>query len=151
MLEEPWEDDLIAASGSAVQMTILSHNCGYDNSRFEEKKVNRINILPAYQKHLKDKKLEEDPTFYGANITCLGNEYHDIMQSNSKCGGVIANQSQHYAYSIVAQHILAACYYGLNYSSTPAFKDYAKYTRSGGYCVKLGIPSADDVRKGGKK
>ena len=61
-LAEAYEDRVFRESGAAVQLTILSHNAGYDNSRYEEKRVNRINILPAYEKHLKENKMLRDQT-----------------------------------------------------------------------------------------
>jgi hypothetical protein len=147
LLKEAWDDEHIADSGAAVQITILSHNAGYDNSRFEERQVNMINILPAYQKHLKDKGLKSDPRFYGENITCHGEQYANIDATNERCGGVIANQSQHYAYSIVAQHILAACYYGENYGdSEEIWRDYRDYTYDDGYCRSFEIPTPESLR-----
>ncbi len=144
-LREAWEDPLIAASGAAVQITILSHNAGYDNSRFEEKRVNRINMLPAYQRHLKKSGVDRDPRFYGRNLTCLDEKYGDVVNlANETCGGVIANQSQHYAYSIVAQHILAACFYAENYGTVHGeWQEYLKYTYDDNYCRTFEIPRMD--------
>jgi hypothetical protein len=148
-LQEAWEDDTIAESGAAVQITILSHNAGYDNSRFEEKRVNRINILPAYRKHLKAIGKKVDPSFYGRNITCVGEEFEDIVgRANATCGGVIANQSQHYAYSIVAQHILAACYYAENYGAVhDEWREYVPYTYDDNYCRTFEIPQMDKNKR----
>jgi hypothetical protein len=150
LLREAWEDPDISRSGAAVQITILSHNSGYDNSRFDEKRTNYINILPAYKRHLGAKQMERDPHFYGANITCTGAEHADIIvKGNDTCGGVIANQSQHYAYSIVAQHLLAVCYYAQNHADKPAFRPWKDYARRTGYCNTFAVPTQDEVLKKG--
>lgn len=142
LLKEPWVDEELRASGALVQITILSHNAGYDNSRFEEKRVNNVNILPSYRRHLQEDGLKRDPAFYGKNITCVGEEHKDILgKANDKCDGHIANQSQHYAYSITAQHILAACYYAQNYPDKPIWKEYKQqFYSDDGYCTTLNVP-----------
>ena len=148
LLSEAWNDPELRKSGAAVQATILSHNAGYDDARFAKGNQKRpTNILPAYRKHLRAEGLEYDPHFYGKNITCLGEEVHDIMKTNSRCGGVLANQTQHYAYSIVAQHILAACYYGKNYGDEKVWSSYHNITFGEGYCTTLGVPTSAEVRK----
>jgi hypothetical protein len=151
-LKDNWEDPLLAASGANVQITILSHNAGYDNSRFEEKKVNRINMLPSYQAYLKESGQEKAPDFYGKNITCTGEEYGDIVtKANERCGGHIANQSQHYAYTILAQHILAVCFYAQNYGNAAPFDAWRPYVRGDGYCKDFQIPDKDIMSRWGGK
>jgi hypothetical protein len=149
LLSEAYNDPELRRSGAVVQATILSHNAGYDDARFSKKKndTRPTNILPAYRKHLKRKNLEFDPHFYGENITCVGDEVHDIMQTNNRCDGVLANQTQHYAYSIVAQHILAACYYGKNFGDEKAWREYRNLTIGDGYCTTLSVPTSAEVRK----
>lgn len=145
---QAFNDATIRKSGAAVQMAIGSHHGGYDDSQFGVRKS--FNMLPAYQSWSKGKDKGDWHRFYGENIQCT-----DVESEKRKgfCGANITPGSQHYAYTVIAQHILAACYYGLNYGSEPMFKDYVRFTRSDGYCVKLGIPSSDEVRsksKGGK-
>ncbi|HCH66975.1 MAG: hypothetical protein CL927_15545 [Deltaproteobacteria bacterium] len=149
LLSEAWNDGELRASGAAVQATILSHNAGYDDARYSSNPNERrpTNILPAYRRHLKRAGLKRDPHFYGKNLTCLGDEVHDIMQTNNRCEGVLANQTQHYAYSIVAQHILAACYYGKNYPREGVWKTYTEIVAGDGYCTTLQIPTAAEVQK----
>ncbi len=150
LLGEAWKDKDIRASGAAVQITILSHNAGYDDQRYDDKKRRRpTNLLPAYLAHVdKVNKGEHDPLFYGKNITCTGKEYEDIvLKGNDTCGGFVPNQSQHYAYSIVAQHILAVCYYARNHSDRDAFKPWKRiYDRGSGYCQALNVPSQQVIR-----
>lgn len=147
-LREAWDDELIRASGAAVQLMILSHNAGYDNSRFEEKQVNTINVLPSYQNHLRATKKEYDPGFYGANITCVTKE----AAGNDRCGGSLWKESQHYAYNIVAQHMLAVCYYAKNYGSRPEFAPWRDYIRGEGYCSNIQVPDPEAIKsRGGKK
>jgi hypothetical protein len=149
LLDEAWIDEELRESGAVVQATILSHNAGYDDARFSKNPKERrpTNILPAYRRHLKRAKLKRDPHFYGKNLTCLGDEVHDIMQTNNRCDGVLANQTQHYAYSIVAQHILAACYYGKNYPREDVWEDYTEIAAGDGYCTTLKIPTAAEVKR----
>ena len=119
-LEAAWEDPVLRESGAAVQLAILSHNAGYDNSRFEERRVNRINILPAYRRYLKKTNLSPARGFCSKNITCSNLKQKDYESISAQCGGVLWNHTQHYGYNIVAQHLLAVCYYGKNYGKTPS-------------------------------
>lgn len=147
-LKEAWDDELLRASGAAVQLTILTHNAGYDNSRFEEKQVNNINILPSYQNYLKAAKKEYDQAFYGANITCTGAE----SVRDDRCGGFLWKETQHYAYNIVAQHLLAVCYYAKNHGSRPEFSKWRDYIRGDGYCQNIQTPDPEQIKnRGGKK
>jgi hypothetical protein len=148
LLGDAWQDRLFRKSGAAVQLTILSHNAGYDDSRFEEKRVNIINLLPAYKRHLKRKKLERAPDFYGDNITCENLKQEDYDSMSATCGGALWNHSQHYAYNIVAQHLLAVCYYGKNHSDVRAFKPWKQYARPDSYCdTHLKVPTSEEVKK----
>ncbi|TNE91760.1 MAG: hypothetical protein EP330_04290 [Deltaproteobacteria bacterium] len=142
---EAYRDPTIKKSGAAVQIAIASHHGGYDDSQFGVPKS--FNLLPAYQTWSKKKDQSEHHKFYGENLLCEDNESE---KRKGFCGSTIAPGTQHYAYTVVAEHMLAACYYGLNYSSMPEFKDYARFTRGDGYCVKLGIPGSDEVRAKGK-
>ncbi|MCO4744020.1 MAG: hypothetical protein KC912_04480 [Proteobacteria bacterium] len=143
---DAYNDPDLRASGAAVQIAIGSHHGGYNDAEFGVRKS--FNMLPAYKSWSKGKDRSELHTFYGQNILCDDN---DSEKRKGFCGSNISPGTQHYAYTVIAEHMLAACYYGLNYGSEPAFQDYVKFTRGDGYCVKLGIPSADEVRsKGGK-
>lgn len=147
LLREAWDDDTIAESGAAVQLTILSHNAGYDEARYDGNRPRRHNILPAYLRYLRDKNEERAPEFYGANITCdsLGEAYGPDWQKS--CGGYLPNETQQYAYQVVAQHILAVCFYAHNYGVWKQFKDWTHYDVGDGYCTKLQIPDSAAVHK----
>ncbi len=151
LLRDAWEDPLLESSGAVVQLTILSHNAGYDDQRYDPnlKKPKMLNVLPAYRKYLADTKQERAPDFYGKNITCIGKEYTAKDKINDRCGGYLANHSQHYAYSIVAQHLLAVCYYAQNYGSTSPFNQWRDYVRGEGYCTRLKVPERDVIEKRG--
>ncbi|MFH1466533.1 MAG: transglycosylase SLT domain-containing protein [Pseudomonadota bacterium] len=138
-LSEAWNDADIGASGAAVQLTITSHNCGYNDSRFGVGR--KTNVLPAYRAYLKDRNLNQGPYFLGDTMTCTAANF-----KNDACGGYIPGESQHYAYNVIAQHLLAVCYYGLNYSNEVAFKDWRKYTRGDGYCTETAVPDRKTVR-----
>lgn len=138
-LGEAWSDPDIRKSGSAVAITIASHNAGYDDSRFGRRK--RSNLRDAWFRWKKGKSDDEWPLFYGENITT--STPHESQWN----GSVLPPETQHYVYTIVAEHILAVCYYGLNYADMPAFKDYRQYTQGDGYCKQLNIPTSGEVKK----
>jgi hypothetical protein len=136
LLQETWLDPEITASGSAVQMTILAHNAGYDDSKYLGKEKG-WNILPAYNRYLKTSKKLDGVSFYGDSIKCDPKEKnpHNPEETNATCGSVLVNQTQHYGYKVVAQHLLAVCYYAKNYGNQIEFRDWKKkYVVEGGYC-----------------
>ena len=101
------------------------------------------NILPAFKKYLK-KTNTDGATFYGDNLTC--DSKTDLLTNpGARCGGVLANQTQHYAYKIVAQHMLAVCFYAKNYLEDPNFSTWTKYTDSNSYCSPMEIPSLEQL------
>ena len=75
-------------------------------------------------------------TFYGDSIKCDPTEFnpHKQDQTNERCKSEIVNQTQHYGYKVVAQHILAVCYYARTYGNNPAFKPWKSYVAADGYC-----------------
>jgi hypothetical protein len=135
-LKEAWDDEEIGASGAAAVMTIVSHNAGYLDERFGRKKD--FNVLPAYRNWKKGKSQQDWHRFYGENIKCP-----DKHQPNF-CGSKLPQEAQHYGYTILAQHILAVCYYGKNYADQfEEFRNWEKLTQ--GYCEGFAIPTARQV------
>lgn len=144
LLREVFDDGVLADSGAVVQIAILSHNAGYDDARYDAKRSRRVtNLKPAYEQHLKNTGREADPFFYGNNITCKGEDFVDDPLSATRCGGVLPNQTQHYGYSIIAQHMMAVCYYAINYPTEPPFDRWRKYKT--GYCADIDIPTRDQA------
>ncbi|MBN2798463.1 MAG: hypothetical protein JXX28_04885 [Deltaproteobacteria bacterium] len=141
-LKEAWDDQELRRSGAVTEITILSHNAGYDDSRFGYNR--KTNLLPAFKRWSKGVEDEDRHRFYGENILCPTNHEENL------CGSTIPAETQHYAYPIVAVHLLAVCYYGASYGDEPAFKSWAHYARDKGYCVDLNIPTAAEVRKRNK-
>ena len=141
-LKEAWDDPWIATSGAATQITIASHHGGYDDSRFLSRGKS-FNLLPAYQKHLEKNQFEFDPKFLGAQLTC---ETID-PETKSFCGSRLDPGTQHYTYKILAQHFLAVCYYGANYSDDKRFEDWKQYTRGDGYCTRIKVPTRAQVEE----
>ncbi len=139
-LREAYEDPELRDSGAAVQLAITSHNCGYDDSRFQER-VKKSNVLHAYRKYLGDKSLNQGPYFLGDTLTCTESNF-----KNDFCGGYIPGESQHYTPGVIAVHFLAVCYYGLNYGHEVAFRDWKRYVRGDGYCTQTAVPDAETVR-----
>lgn len=142
-LGEAWKDPKLAASGSSAEMTILSHNGGYDDSRFNGKRKG-FNVLPAFEDWSRGKDPSVHHTFYGSNIKC--DDHHGGPKGNKFCGSELYPETQHYAYNIVAQHILAVCYYGKNYSDTE--EAYAGWDTlvEDGYCTRFAIPTKTTVK-----
>lgn len=143
LLAEAWMDEELRASGSAVQASILSHNMGYDDSRYNENR--KWGVLWSWRRYAEAKKLERAPDFYGQNILCT----QPNLPPDEKCGSVLWKETQHYAYNIVAQHILAVCYYAKNYGEDAAFDPWRPFDRGDGYCTKIKTPSAEQVRAQG--
>lgn len=140
-LGEAWRDPTIQSSGSAVQMTILTHNAGLDDSKWGQGK--RSNVLPAYKQWVKTNGAAMGPQFYGSQIRC---RTHD---DPSWCGSLFAAETQHYGYTIIAQHFLAVCYYAKNYGEDTAFRPWVSHvTTKEGYCRQFKIPTKEEVRKG---
>ncbi|NCG17777.1 MAG: hypothetical protein GWP91_02025 [Rhodobacterales bacterium] len=142
-LGEAYNDPTLRQSGALVQLTIASHNTGYDDSRFGVKKS--TNVLPAYAAFVKSAGAKQGSNFYGSSIRCGSH------LDSGRCGSVLMGQTQHYVYPIVAQHLIAVCYYAQNYGEDTAFKPWNVYTRADGYCRQFKIPSKAEVlrNKGG--
>lgn len=141
-LGEAYNDPVLRKSGAVVQLTIASHNTGYDDSRMGKSKG--TNILPAYKTFERREGPKMGPMFYGRQITC---PHHD---DSGRCGAELLAQTQHYVYPIVAQHLLAVCYYAMNYGEDAAFTPWTSYTRGDGYCKQFKIPQrAEVLRKSG--
>ena len=149
LLGEAYADKELRYSGAVTQIVIASHNAGYNNEPYQGK-VNVFNMLPAYRRYVKDANAERAPDFIGKNITCVAKG--QAKDFTDRCGGALGSVTQHYVPYVIAQHLLAVCYYGANYASDiPAFQEYAKYLRSGGYCKDIRVPSRAEVesqRKG---
>ncbi len=139
-LGEAWRDPSIARSGAAVQIMIASHNAGYDDSRFGMRKS--TNLLPAYERWAKAAGQLNGHKFVGENIRCPD------RASEGYCGSALPAETQHYVYPIIAQHLLAVCYYAQNYPQNPAFKDWVDYVNDkDGYCKQFKIPNKIDAGK----
>ena len=139
-LNEAWDDPGIAGSRAAVQLVITSHNAGYDDARFGPKYKKRFNVKPAYQSWIDKNGADAGLQFVGQQIRCR--DPHD----KTSCDALLMAESQHYAYTIVAQHTLAVCYYAKNYGEDPAFQPWRFYAGSDGYCDQFKIPTKDEVR-----
>jgi hypothetical protein len=142
-LREVYEDELLRESGSVVQMTIASHNAGYDDERFGVRKS--FNILPAYKTWRKRNHKKDPSTFIGDTITCKSMEKG--KSGSQRCGGsVLVAQTQHYAYNTIAYHMLAACFYGKNYGDMSEFAHYGRmYNAPDSYCTNLNIPDLSEI------
>jgi len=143
-LQEPFYDEEIAGSGSAVQLTIASHNAGFDNFQYRTRgKPSRTQMRYAYRDWLKTTNQVWDPKFMGQQIKCPSGTYA------SDCPGTTLNGfTQHYAYKVLAAHFLAVCYYGQNYADTfPEFRPYETFSDDDGYCSRIAVPTQGDVNK----
>ena len=127
---------------AAVRHTIASHHGGYDDSRFLSRGKS-FNLLPAYTNHLAAIEDDHDPKFLGAQIKC------ETLDPDKKsfCGSRLDPYTQHYTYKILAQHFLAVCYYGSNYSDDKRFESWKQYTRGDGYCTRIKVPTREQVEE----
>lgn len=137
-LKEVFLDPVLRQSGSVTQLTILSHNVGYNDARFGTPK--RYNVLPAYIRLMKGKNPADGAYFYGSNLKCTD------QHSKKWCGSPFPPEGQHYVHQIVGQHFLAVCYYARNYGSDPAFSAWSRFVEAEGYCTEMKIPTSQEVR-----
>jgi hypothetical protein len=148
---EGWSDPDFRRSGAHVQLVIATHNAGYDDSPWRNGQVSETNIKVAYAKWRREKKVDRQPDFWGLNITCSRKEEVqklDAENINARCGSYVPNVTQTYVPLVIAQHLVAACYYGSNYaSSVPEFEKYRQHVVGNGYCSALDVPTPEDVRR----
>ena len=138
-LREAYDDPLLRGSGAVVQIVIASHNAGYDDSRFG--RHSRSNLKQAYGAWVDEYGESEGPHFYGRNILTRSHA------AEAWGGSKLPPETQHYVYSVVAQHLVAVCYYATNYPEDRAFKAWRHHvTDTEGYCRALDVPSAQEVR-----
>jgi hypothetical protein len=149
-LGEAYQDELLRESGSVVQLTIASHNSGYDDSRFGVRK--KGNMKTAFEGWSKTHDKDQWPSFYGSNLTCAPPDPAAASPETTNstppafCGASpIPSETQRYVPPIIARHILAVCYYGLNHADMPAFSNWAKYTEGEGYCTQFKIPRKGEL------
>lgn len=151
LLREVYDDEVLKQSGSITQLIIVSHNVGYDDSRYHPKKSrNTTNIKWAFDTYVKkyNNNSAWAPDFFGRQITCeTAQKGAEGYTGNARCGdSVLPKEPQHYVPLIIAQHILAACYYGTNYpdyeySGEKVFRSYADNLVQGkGYCSAINVP-----------
>lgn len=147
---DPWNDPEFRASGALVQLTIATHNAGFDDSKYRSNgAVSRTNIARAYKRYLKEKSLTRAPDFIGQNIKCSNGSQMikaEAENINATCGSYIPNVTQTYVPYVIAQHMLAACYYGKNYGDIKEFADYRKLAAGDGYCQAIKVPSPAEVQ-----
>ena len=144
LLGEAWNDEELQESGSIVQMTIVAHNVGHDDSQHGIK-GRRTNVLPAYRLYRKKSKKNHGAHFYGDNITCVGLDPHKADHYSTTCGGYLPNQGQSYGFNVAAQFFLSVCYYAKNYGYEDIFSDWEGYLN--GYCQKVMIPTKEELSK----
>lgn len=137
-LKEAWENPDVRRSGAAVQLAILSHNAGADDAEFGRRK--KFNVVPALRRWVRANGNEQAPNFYGNNILC------PTHQGTDTCGSELMPETQHYAYNIIAQHILAVCYYSKNYAHEREFAPWDHWALPDSYCQAFDIPSATEVQ-----
>ena len=146
---DPWNDPGFRASGALVQLTIATHNAGYDDSKYRSNHaVSQTNIGRAYPRYLKKNNLQRAPDFMGQNIKCTNGSQmikEEAENINARCGSEIPNVTQTYVPYVIAQHMLAACYYGKNYGDIKEFADYRKLAAGDGYCQVIKVPSPQEV------
>jgi hypothetical protein len=131
LLSEAWRDPQVAASGAAVQLTLAAYDAGFDDARFDDT-PHPTNVLPALRAALPATGVSRAPTFLGDTLRCE-------KPGPDTCGGVLPGTAQHRVYTVIADHLLAVCYYGRHHSGTEAaFTEWASY--ADGYCTGIAVP-----------
>jgi len=103
-------------------------------------------VRHAYAAFRAEQKVDRAPDFIGRNITCVAKG--QAQNFNDRCGGYLANVTQMYVPYVLAQHMLAVCYYGTNYSDEfKVFGDYRTYVRGNGYCTDIKVPTREEIAK----
>ena len=148
LLGEAFNDKELRASGAVTQITIASHNAGYDNSPYQDGRKNIYNMLHAYRQYRQVQNVDRAPDFIGRNITCV--QKGQATGFNDRCGGYLGSVTQHYVPYVIAQHFLAVCYYGANYADKyNAFDQYREFVRGSGYCTEIRVPTREQVQQHG--
>ncbi|MFK7927724.1 MAG: transglycosylase SLT domain-containing protein [Myxococcota bacterium] len=140
-LRRTWDDPTLRGSGMGVIATIISHNAGYDDSRFG--RARKTNVLPAYQRWQQANPDAPSHHFYGANLTCA-----EDRSATGTCGGHLPAEAQRYGFTVLAQHWLAACYYGKNYPTAfgGVFESYEEPALDAdGMCSLINVPLASEL------
>lgn len=141
-LAEAFSDPEIRRSGAAVGLTIASHNGGFDDGRHGAAYAKSTNVLPALRRFVAARGDEAAPRVLGDTLLC---PHHD---DPGTCGGVLMAQTQHYVYAVIAQHLVAVCYYAQNHGTERAFAPWKGYVSRGRYCEDFAIPSVPEVLAG---
>ena len=144
LLKEAYDDEELRYSGAITQITIASHNSGYNNAPYQDGRINVFNQLHAYRAFRQAKNADRAADFIGQNITCTAKG--QATGFNDRCGGYLGSVTQMYVPYVIAQHLLAVCYYGANYAdASPVFDSYRPYVRGTGYCTDIKVPTKDEV------
>lgn len=137
-LGEALNDPTLAASGAAVQIAIASHHAGYDDRPWYDDDTKKPwNLLPAYERWFAARGERVPlPHFYGDAMRCPGRG-----EPSEGCQSYMVQRTQGYAVRVIAQHLMAVCYYAKNYPETAVFQRWTAYTGEGGFCEELDIPT----------
>jgi hypothetical protein len=142
-LAQAFDDEEIAGSGAAVQITIASHNAGYEDTLLRSDvtvRSKRYNLLHAYRRWYRSGEAgTTPPNFYGDVMRCVRDGEVE------GCGKYMVPETQMYAPRVVADHLLAVCYYATHHADVPAFARWRKYLRDGGYCTEIEIPEPTEL------
>ncbi len=145
VLQESWNHPLISASGAAVELTALAAQMGLDDDGIDGEGLRESNATVLLRRWNRTTSHEIAIGLYGAQISCRKKEVVETNDVEHHCGRVLEPQTQHGIYSMVAQHILANCYYAKNHADIAPFGEWATHLDEGGYCRAFEIPTTADV------
>jgi hypothetical protein len=149
LLGEAFNDDELKYSGALTQIVIASHNAGYNDAPYHDGHPNAYNMLMAYRAYRAAANVDRAPDFIGRNITCVAKG--QAQGFSDRCGGYLGSVTQHYVPYVIAQHLLAVCYYGANYADEfTVFDTYRSFVRGTGYCTDIRVPTKEQVAAQGK-
>ena len=163
-LGEAFRDPELKESGAVVQITIASHNAGYNDEALGVKKTG--NMLPAFRAWSKGKPKAEWSRFYGKNITCTN---PDDLPPATMVDGTRSRRRTRWRRrsartrgrrptprctprpSITSTRsspgTSSPCATtGENHSDLKGFQDWAVYSTGSHYCTQFGIPSSKEIK-----
>ncbi len=145
-LADAMDDEILAGSGSVVQIAIATHHAGYDDRMYiPDAPKKPMNLIHAYKRWWKVRGAAVPaPHFYGDAMLCDQAATDDELGQG--CQRYMMVDTQRYAPRIIADHLLAVCFYAANHPEIPQFARWSRYLREGGYCQELDIPNIAELR-----
>ena len=132
-LERAWVDPAVAGSGAAVQLTVAAFRQGVSTSAALGDQPDRP-IVGAAAGWLSAQGPDSLIGVYGESRR---------LTADPSVEPVFTMQGADFLREVLASHLLAVCYYGLNYGTEEAYASWRSYQQD--YCDGLSIPRKEDL------